>query len=217
VRLVLKLVLAFIAARVRHPFGQFGQGHDASTWDGATGCGPTCVQSILYAFKRVMPTHDAIARVMGYWRPPRRTGTSAEMNAKALNHWRLSYRAAYDLSYIQLRALMGKGPVMIVVRYTHWPNWQHYNDRVRGTPWAKPYGHAGANQFPKPNILHWIVVAGVMASGPYRGLVATFEPNHDSPARPENVAIDYVSPAALEHAYRAAGKRIAIVPNHAVA
>jgi hypothetical protein len=207
----------FIAFRAKHPLGQFGQAHSVATFNGSTACGPTSSQSIIGAIKRVIPTLDAICRVMGYWRPADRRGTSAEQNAKALGKWHLSYRAAYGLSLLQLRALAHKGPVMLVVQYHVYPGWKGYRGHPRPTPWSQPYGKSGANQYPLPRFLHWVVLAGpAMTVGPYKGLLPVMEPNHDSPARPENVVIDYITPAALEAAYGAAGKRIAVVPNRSV-
>lgn len=201
-----------VAARTRRPRGQFGQPSSVGTFGGATACGPTSVQSIVYAFRKVMPTLDAIARAMGYWRPADRRGTTAEQNAKALAKWRLSYRARYGAGIAELAALTRKGPVMLVVRYPKYPAWRGYRGVARPTPWAKPYGKAGANQFPRPDILHWVVWCGTMKTGPYAGLEAVVEPNHDSPARPENVAVDYITRAALSAAYRATPKAIAVVP-----
>lgn len=208
----MSLLATLKAARVRRPFGQFGQAADTSTWGGATGCGQTTCQSIIYAFKHAMPTHDQLSRLMGYWRPANRVGTSAEQLAKALGHWRLSYRAAYGQSLTQLRAVArSKGPVAIVVHYPEYPNWSRYHGVTRPHPWAAPENRAGANQFPKPGILHWILLAGEET-----GALVTVEPNHDSPARPENVAYDRVSVAALELAYNRGG-RIAVVPTRSVA
>lgn len=213
----MSILATFVAARQRRPLGQFGQPGSVATFGGKTACGPTSAQSLLFAFKRILPSLDALARIMGYWRPPRMGGTSAEANAKALNHFHLSYRAAYSQSILQLRALTGKGPVMMVVAYVRYPNWRGYHGRPRPGPLAQPFGHAGANQFPKPAILHWVVFAGIQKGGPYNGLAVVFEPNHGSPARPEKVAVDYITLADLNRAYLAAGSRIAVVPNRAVA
>lgn len=200
------------AARTARPFGQFRQAACVSTWGGKTGCGQTSVQSIIFAFKRVLPSHDAISRVIGYWRPASMVGTSAEQLAKGLGRWRLSYRARYGASLAALRALTAKGPVILVVWYPRYPNWKAYRGRLRPAPWAEPLGHAGANQFPKPAIRHWVVFSGVETGM----ALVTPEPNHSSPARPENVAYDRISLAALEAAY-VAGGRIAVVPTRSVA
>jgi hypothetical protein len=208
----MSILSTFEAARASHPFGQFGQGACASTWGGKTGCGQTSVQSLILAFKRVLPTHDAISRIIGYWRPPGLTGTSAEQLAKGLGAWHLSYRAQYGASLLSLRALTAKGPVILVVWYPRYPNWKGYRGHPTPAPWAEPAGHAGANQFgPKPAIRHWVVFAGIEA-----GLAVVAEPNHASGARPEKVAYDRISLAALEAAYIAGGK-IAVIPTRSVA
>jgi hypothetical protein len=208
----------FVAWRKAHPLGQFGQPHSVATFNGKTACGPTSVQSIIGAVRGgPLPTLDAICRTIGYYRPKSKVGTTAEQLAKALGHWRLSYRARYGASLSELRSASHQGPVVIVVDYPTYPNWQRYGGTARPTPWAKPWGKAGANQFPKPRIKHWVVLAGgALTEGPYKGLLAVMEPNHRSASRPQKVAIDYVSPASLEAAYNAGGK-IAVVPTRSVA
>lgn len=208
----------YLARRTRNDFGQFGQANDVSTWDGATGCGPTGVQTILAAFRNVVPTHDAISRVIGYWRPRSRIGTSAEQLAKALGHWGLSYDATYGAAFAQLVGWAdSRGPVLVCVDYRTYPVWRLYHRRVSPPPYAQPSGKAGRNQF-GTTFTHWVVIAGTVTDGPYAGAIAVMEPNHDSPARPENVVIDYVQPNDLKAAIAAAFPRtVAVVPSHALA
>lgn len=207
----------YIARRVRNAFGQFNQANDVSTWDGATGCGQTSVQTVLAAFRNVVPTHDAISRVIGYWRPASRVGTSAEQLAKGLAHWGLHYDATYGASFASLLSWAStRGPVLVCVDYATYPVWRLYHGRVSPPPYAQPSGKAGRNQF-GTTFTHWVVIAGVVTDGPYAGAVAVMEPNHDSPARRENVVIDYVQPNDLKAAIAAAFPRtVAVVPSHAL-
>jgi hypothetical protein len=209
----------YLAARKRRPVGQFGQVGDVSTWNGATGCGQTCVQTVIYAIKGVMPTHDQVSKAAGYWRPRNQRGTSAEMLAKALNHWLGAgkYKAVYGLSTAQLIAFSrSRGPVLVSVRYPRYPNWRAYRGARPAVPYALPLGHAGRNQF-YGNFTHWTVIAGV-SGAPYAGYPGVMEPNHRSPARPEAVVLDYVKAADLNRAVLAAFPRtIAVIPTRVIA
>lgn len=221
----MSLLSTYLGSRAQHPTGQFGQTNDVSTWDGKTGCGQTSVQTILRAFRSVTPTHDELSKLMGYWRPANLAGTSAEQLAKALGHWiyysvlgvrRRGYKAAYGLSLADLRAATAKGPVILVVKYRLYPTWKGYKGVARPAPYAAPLGKAGRNQFPSPDILHWVVLAGTMAGGTYAGKLAVMEPNHRSGARPEAVPIDYIALVDLDRAYRAGGL-IAVIPTRSIA
>jgi hypothetical protein len=92
-----------------------------------------------------------------------------------------------------------------------YPTW--HGAPYHGTsPWSLPWGASGANQLhPKPAIRHWVVLMGTEG-----GDAIVMEPNHHSPARPEKVAYDRISLAALNAAYLAGG-RIAVVPTRSVA
>lgn len=207
----------YLARRKRNPFGQFGQGHDVSSWDGATGCGHTSVQTVIAAFKGLIPTHDAISKVAGYWRPKSRIGTSAEQLEKALRHWSLAYDATYGATFeTLLKWANERGPVLACVKYSRYPAWRLYRHRSTTAPYAQPAGHAGRNQF-GVDFAHWVVIVGTMKAGPFAGWIAVMEPNHDSPARPERVVIDYVRPGDLKAAVNAAfAKTIAVVPSRSI-
>lgn len=190
-------------ARKADPFGQFGQGHDVSTWNGITGCGQTSVQAVIdIATGGRHPTHDEISKVIGYWRPPRMTGTSGPQLAKALQHWGLPYKAVQNLGFAELVKRMALGPVLFVVWYPKWPNWSQYAGRNRPRPWAEPLNRAGRNQFAGGLIEHWVTGFGRDAAHPGIRDLAVMEPNHNSPARPQKVAVDWVAVGDANAAYR---------------
>lgn len=198
-----------LEARKADPFGQFGQAHDRSTWEGVTGCGQTCVQAVLDIAKNgVHPTHDAISLAMKpqYWRPGNRGGTSGPQLASALRSFGMPYKAVSGISFADLMAKMKLGPVLFVVWYPEWPNWQSYAGRTRPTPWAEPLRHAGRNQFDGGLIEHWVLGLGRDLKRASTRNLAVMEPNHNSPARPQKVALDWVNPVHARAAYMASVK-----------
>ena len=77
----------------------------------------------------------------------------------------------------------------------------------RPTPYARPAGKAGRNQFTGFFGSHAVALMGyqriVSSTGAFvRNDAYVMEPNHDSPARPENVPFDIVTQTDLDRSYR---------------
>jgi hypothetical protein len=197
-------------ARRRHPFGQFGTADDECTDNGALGCTHTVWRFIIWCYKGKWYSHDQITKLSGY---PCGGGSTnrgmrvseAQRLIKALG---LPYVYKNSLTSSQLLQASKLGPVMFAIRYGDWPNWAHYDGRTRPRPWARPTDKAGRNQFTGFTGSHACALLGYVRISTTKGVFVrndcvVFEPNHDSPSRPENVAYDIVTQTDLNRAYQA--------------
>jgi hypothetical protein len=191
-----------IALRKANPFGQFGQANDSLSNNGATGCTDTCLQFLGKLVKNLSRTHNQIRQRVGHKNPA--TG----LNSSEVGAWfraeGMPYTVKFNLTADQMLSLSrSRGPVLVAEIYGAHPAWRGY----RGVParpangYARPTGGAGRNQFNWSG-RHAIVLLGYTDSN----TVYVMEPNHDSPARPQNVAYDVITVAQFR-AVVAAWKR----------
>ena len=215
-----------LESRRRHPFGQFGTTDDECTDNGAIGCTHTCWRYIAFVYKGKWYSHDQLSKLSGF--PCGGGSTSRGMRVsesqqlcKALG---LPLAFKGSLTSTQLLMAANTGPVLFAMRYGSWPNWQGYKGVARPSPYARPLGHAGRNQFTGFFGSHAGVLMGylrVPSSGTFvRNDCYVMEPNHNSPARPENVAYDVVTQTQLYKAFNDVKKlgwknTMAFVPSRA--
>ncbi len=198
-----------------HPFQQFGQTDDESTFGGATGCTHTDLQKLILAKTGRIYSHDEISRVAGYPsagnNPTRRglrlsnSNTSEVM--KVVRAFGLPYEPYFysgvlvDAIWERVKRAAAQGPVMVAERYSHHPEWRgyRYNGRLAD---GKPNGYAslrGKTQLTgAESIAHaFLWIAYYQAAGG-RWIHDEFDPNHGSPARPEKPPFEHESSRQLK-------------------
>ena len=195
-------------SRRRHPFGQFGTADDECTDNGALGCTHAVWRFIAFCYKGRWYSHDQLSRLSGYPCGGGSTnrGMRIDESKKLVKALGLPFVYKADLTSGELLRASKLGPVLFGIRYGSWPNWAHYNGQTRPRPWARPTDKAGRNQFTGFFGAHACCELGykrVETSGGtfIRNDVYVFEPNHNTGARPENVAYDIVTQTQLATAY----------------
>jgi hypothetical protein len=212
-----------LAIRRAFPFGQFGQANDTRTANGSTGCTDTVLQFLGLLLKKRWYTHDQI-RGMANNRTP-----SKGLSYPQVHYWlteiaKLPYKVVLGLSADQMITYVRiRGPVLVGEMYPDHPEWQGYRyagmtatGRRNGFAW--PRRESGKNQLGSTYFRHavlFIAVAPIPAWGGQLG-VYVMEPNHNSPARPEDVAYDVLTinqARVLVNRYAAtSGKSYAAIP-----
>jgi len=198
-----------LASRVKRPSGQFGQSADGSTDNGSLGCTHTIWQWIIWAYKGKWYSHDTISKLSGYpyGGGSRNRGMNVDEAKRLIRATGIPFVYKNSLTATQLLQASNVGPCMFAMRYGSWPNWYNYAGRSRPKPWARPLGKAGRNQFVGFTGSHAGALLGyvrVTSAGKFvRNDCFVFEPNHNSPARPQNVAYDVVTGGELSNAYNA--------------
>jgi hypothetical protein len=197
-------------SRRRHPFAQFGTSDDECTDNGSLGCTHAVWRFIAWTYKGRWYSHDQLSKLAGY--PCGGTSSNRGMRVSESQHLckALGLPLVFKghLSSSELLHASKLGPCMFAMRYGDWPNWAHYDGRTRPRPWARPTDHAGRNQFTGFTGSHAGALLGYKRIETTKGTFVrndayVFEPNHDSPARPENVAYDIVTQTQLNAAYKA--------------
>lgn len=188
-----------LAMRRAWPFGQFGQAEDELTDNGATGCTDTVFQFLILLLQGVWHPHNWIRRKVGHTN--KYTGlTYSEVSALAqtLN---LGMKVELHLTADQIFSYLRTwGPVMIGEMYPDHPEWKGYryaglvaNGRRNGFSW--PWAKSGKNQLGSSYFRHAILLIGIAPIPDWGGRLGCYvmEPNHNSPARPEDVAYDILT------------------------
>lgn len=213
--------------RTDRPFQQFGQANDYATQGGAVGCTDSCLQYFALLWTGKWYTHDRIRQITG---APRTRGLRPDEVQAFCNYAKLPYQVRYGLTANTLLQLSAKGPVGFGHSYSYWPEWRGYRYAGRtadGYPngYAGPLNAAGRTQlagFVPPNDAHFGIVLGYDGSlSTYTRRVAAFEPNHDSPSRPENPPYDQMTSAQFRKVYesyrRVLGRSLyALVPTRSL-
>jgi hypothetical protein len=197
-------------SRRRHPFGQFGTADDECSDNGASGCTHAVWRYIAWCYKGKWYSHDQLSRLSGYpcGGGPTNRGMRISESQKLCAALKLPLIYRADLTSAQLLKASKLGPVLFGVRYGNWPNWAHYGGQTRPRPWARPLDKAGRSQFTGFTGGHAVCLLGYSRISTSKGTFVrndcyVMEPNHDSPARPENVAFDIVTQSQLNAAYKA--------------
>lgn len=200
--------------RRKHPFGQFGTADDQCTDNGALGCTHAVWRFIAFVYTGRWYSHDELSRLSGYpcGGGPTNRGMRPSESQALCRRLGLPLEFRSGLSTGDLLRASRKGPCMIAIRYGDWPAWQGYDGRHWPRPYARPLGKAGRNQLGFTGS-HAAALLGyqrvVNAQGKFvRNDAYVFEPNHDSPSRPERVPYDIVTQTQLGVAYHAVVKRL---------
>lgn len=201
---------AEILARRARPRQQFGQTDDESTWNGATGCTHTVLQWILWRVKGVWYTHDEISRACGYpnqAQNPGKRGMTVPEVQRVIDHYDLPYKVVRDRPALEVWKASKQGIVGVAVMYSHWPEWRGYRYAGRtadGKPngYATPLRKAGKTQLAGFTGRHMTALLGYATDPRGPDLGYAFEPNHNSPARPEKPPYDRIRYAQFKAAYQ---------------
>jgi hypothetical protein len=184
-----------LALRRSRPIQQFGQGDDYYTFNGATGCTHTVLQTLALLWRGKFYSHDEISRLAGYPPPGSnrgRRGLSPSEVMRFCNAARLPYKLAWGLSSSQVLQRSNYAPVMFGHAYSWTPEWKGYRYgglTADGRPngFASPSGRAGKTQLSGFTGAHASLLLGYLPD-PYRAYV--HEPNHGSPTRSEKPPYD---------------------------
>jgi hypothetical protein len=212
-----------LAARRSFPFAQFGQANDTRTANGSTGCTDTVLQFLALLLKKRWYTHDQIRGAVNNRTP------SKGLSYPQVAYWlesiaKLPYKVALGLSADQILSYARtRGPVLVGEMYYQHPEWRGYRYQgARATGrfngYAHPAGKTGKNQLTGFVGRHAVLVIAVAPIPDWDGTtgVYIFEPNHNSSARPEDVAYDVITVAQFKRlmvTYAAAnGKTYAAIP-----
>lgn len=203
-----------LASRSRHPSGQFGTADDECTDNGALGCTHADWRWIAWAYTGKWRSHDALSDLAGYpcGGGSANRGLRVSESQRLVRALGLPYVYKANLTSSQLLTASRLGPVLFGIRYGDWPNWAHYGNVTRPKPWARPLDAAGRNQFAGFFGGHACVLLGyrrIVTAGRFeRNDCYVMEPNHNSPARPQNVPYDIVTQTRLNNAYQATRTRL---------
>lgn len=198
-----------LASRKKNPYGQFGTTDDESTDNGQLACTHAVWRFIIHAYTGKWYSFDQISHMAGFpfGGGSRNRGMSVDEAKRLILVTKIPYVYKNNLTGSELLIASNKGPVMFAMRYGNWPNWFKYRGKTTHSPYARPVSHAGRNQFTGFFGSHAGVLLGfvrVMSGGKFvRNDCYVFEPNHNSPARPEKVPYDVVTQTDLTRAYLA--------------
>jgi hypothetical protein len=199
-----------MSKRRARPLQQFGQAGDISTDNGALGCTHTVLQYLALLWNGKHYTHDNISRMAGWSYPWPNRGLRPTEVQTFLRAAGLPYVVKYGMTAYQVLQASAKGPVGFGHSYSYWPEWYQYRYAGRtadGSPngYARPLRLAGRTQlagFVPPNDAHFGLLLGwdeSQSSGSFR--VVAWEPNHNSPSRPEEPPYDYMTSAQFRRVY----------------
>lgn len=195
------------ASRRKRPTGQFGTADDECTDGGALGCTHCIWAFIAWCYKGKRYTHDQLTKYSGYPCGGGSTNRGMKISESQALCRALGLPLVYkaNLSSSELLRASKVGPVLFAMRYGDWPNWAHYKGVTRPKPWARPLDDCGRNQFAGFFGGHAGCLIGYRrreSAGKFlRNDCWVVEPNHDSPARPQNVPYDVVTQTQLNNAY----------------
>lgn len=197
-----------VDGKVGWPVHQFGQGDDYYTFNGSTGCTHTFVQFMVFLWKGIKVTHDAVSKAAGYPLPgnnPRQRGLYPYELQKALDHWGIPMVVRFGMTADQVRAATVKGPVGFGHLYSYWPDWYGYRlggSATDGKPngYASPRGKAGKTQSTW-NGAHFGWIYGQASHPTLKDKIYGTEPNHGSAARPEKPPYDSMTIEQFEVVY----------------
>lgn len=185
------MVRKILTAREVKPFQQFGQQYDALTNNGATGCTDTCLQFLIRLWKGYMPTHDQIRQKAGLGYNQRFRGLRPPEVQAICRAYAIPYVVVTGMSADDVMRRSDMGPIGFGHSYSWWPEWRgrtYDGVTADGKPnwFARPYYKAGRTQlsgFVPPNDAHYGLLLG---RDPIDKQIYSWEPNHNSPSRPED-------------------------------
>lgn len=203
-----------LECRRRHPYGQFGTTDDESTDNGSIGCTHASWRFIIFVYTGKWLSHDQISKAAGFPFGGGSTnrGMRIEEGQQLARVLKLPYTYRPNMSTADVLRASNTGPVLFAMRYGSYPNWKDYRGRSVPSPFARPLGKAGRNQFTGFFGSHAADLLGflrVPATGTFvRNDCYVYEPNHDSPARPEKVAFDVITQGQFKKCYTDVRERL---------
>lgn len=192
-----------LALRRARPYQQFGQTDDEYTFNGATGCTHTCLQTIALIWKDRYYSHDQISKLVGYPAPGnngRMRGLNYTEVQRFFTKTGIPYKVKLGLSADAVLKASNLGPVLFGHAYSWTPEWygRTYNGiKADGKPngYASPLGKAGKTQLSGFTGAHASLLLGYLTSA------YVHEPNHGSPARKEKPPYDTYSITEFKRMY----------------
>jgi hypothetical protein len=193
---------AEILARRKKPSQQFGQTGDSTTFNGASGCTHTVLQWLIWREKGKWQTHDQISKAARTYprassNPTRRGFRPAEVE-NVCDTYKLPYKVVRGWSALEVARASKLGPVGFGHMYGWWPEWKGFRYagvKADGRPngYATPTGKAGRTQLRGFDGRHFGLLLGYATDPDGPDLYYAWEPNHNSPARPEKPPYDRMS------------------------
>lgn len=198
-----------MALRRSNPFQQFGQSDDESTRNGADGCTHTVLQYLARLWLNKSFSQDQVSMLAG-WASGARPGRGLYPSEvqRFCTRTGLPYQVRFGLSAgVLLEDLLDRGPIGFGHAYSHWPErrgYTYFGVKADGYPngYAGPLGIGGRTQLSGFTGAHFGLLLGydaAQASNARR--VAAWEPNHNSPSRPEDPAYDLITSHQLRVVY----------------
>lgn len=185
-----------ILNRRARPTQQFGQEFDRLTSNGSTGCTDTVLQWLVFLWTGKKVAHDDIRRAAGITTVLPRGLYPYEVE-RVCKHYGLPYQVRFGMSALEVAHASKKGPVGFGHRYSYWPDWKGYRtggNVADGKPngFARPYGKAGHTQRTWDGA-HFGALLGYASDPTGPDIYYAWEPNHNSPSRPEKPPYDRMS------------------------
>jgi hypothetical protein len=191
--------------RTDRPFQQFGQTDDESTRNGANGCTHTVLQYLALLWRGRWYSQDQVSSLAGF--PGGNRGLYPSEVQRFCDRAGIPYRVTHNLTALSVLKLSERGPVGFGHAYSHWPEWYGFRYGTiiadgRPNGYAGPLRAAGKTQLSGFTGAHFGLVLGWDPSKTVttRRVVA-WEPNHDSPARPENPPYDQMTSGQFRIVY----------------
>jgi hypothetical protein len=204
-----------MSVRRANPFQQFGQTDDESTRNGADGCTHTVLQFLARLWLNKQYSHDQVSMLAG-WASGARPGRGLYPSEvqRFCSRTGLPYQVRFGLSAYDVLKLSERGPVGFGHKYDYWPEWRgkvYFGVRADGYPngYAGPLGQAGRTQLSGFTGAHFGVVLGWDADQATNARrVVAWEPNHNSPSRPEDPAYDLMTSHQLRVVYESYNRQL---------
>jgi hypothetical protein len=204
-----------MSVRRQYPFQQFGTTDDESTRGGADGCTHTVLRYLSKLWLNRWYSQDQISVLAG-WSSGARPGRGLYPSEvqRFCTRVGLPYQVRFGLTAFQLLELSERGPIGFGHKYDWWPEWRGYTYFGRtsdGYPngYAGPLGRAGRTQLAGFTGAHFGILLGWdndQASNARR--VAAWEPNHNSPSRPEDPAYDLITSHQFRVVYESYNRQL---------
>jgi|GEM_PF-2099737 len=207
-----------MALRNTDPFQQFGTTDDESTRNGADGCTHTVIRYLAKLWLRRTLSHDQISVLAGWGTQRPGRGLYPSEVQRVCDRIGLPYDVRGGLTAYHLLLLSARGPIGFGHKYDWWPEehgFVYYGTRADGYPngYATPYGAAGRTQLKGFSGAHFGLLIGwdrTMSDTSRR--VVAWEPNHNSPSRPENPPYDQMTSRQFRRVYESYNRKLGRTP-----
>jgi len=197
-----------------HPIQQFGQSHDVSTFNGATGCTHTILQILILAKTGRLYSHDEISTIATYPWPknnPNMRGLYSGGNdnevGRVLRNFGIPMDIIFGANWRDLIDIWSpRGPIQMGIIYGYYPEdrgYVYHGIKADGKPVGFAYLNGKTQLVGAERIFHATLFAGHRWDDKYDATVAFVkEPNHGSEARPEKPGYDIIKATQMRTAYQ---------------